>query len=94
VSARLADDLARVLEGEPFGLTCRELRRRVGRRLADVLAALEEDSRFEHSGRSRGSRWRIAAERPHSASWVRMGTEDSAGFYLDPSGVPVVGRMA
>jgi hypothetical protein len=62
--------------------------------MADVLAALVDDPRFEHSGEGRGSRWRIATEPRVSASWVTQGNEDLPWSYLDPSGVPAVGRRA
>jgi hypothetical protein len=57
VTARLADDLARLLDAEPDGLSGRELARRVGLRLSAVVAVLREDPRFVHDGAGRGSRW-------------------------------------
>jgi hypothetical protein len=94
MTGELADDLAHLLDGEPSGLSCRELRRRAGRRLSDVLVALEDDPRFEHSGRRRGSKWRLATEMPASASRVRLGSIDLPWDDLDPSGLIVVGREA
>jgi hypothetical protein len=86
----LADELARILEGEWAGLSCRELRRRTGRRMADVLAALGRDKRFEHSGGGRGSRWRIVMEPPVSTVWETQGNEDRRWLGLDPSGIPTL----
>lgn len=94
MSQALADDLAHVLDCEPLGLSCRELARHVGRRRGDVLAALRVDPRFEHSGRRRGSKWRIASETPASTPQAQLGSILLPWFDLDPSGVPVVGRRA
>jgi hypothetical protein len=91
-AAPFADDLAALLEREPLGLSCRELRRRLERRLSDVRSALESDRRFAHSGRGRGSRWRLAAGDCVSASWVRLGSQDLPWSDLDASGVPVLAR--
>jgi hypothetical protein len=90
----LADDLARVLEGKPFGLSCDTLALRLRRRRGDVLAVLEADPRFEHYGHRRGSRWRIATEAPLLASRDGMGRILLPWPDIDPSGVPVVGRGA
>jgi hypothetical protein len=57
----LADELTAVLEAEPAGLSCDELASRLRRRRGDVLMALRADPCFEHAGRTRGSRWRLAA---------------------------------
>jgi hypothetical protein len=94
VSHALADELARLLAGESAGFSCRELRRRVGRRLSDVLAVLEADPRFEHSGHRRGSKWRLVTQQPELTSRVHLGSNDLPWFDLDPSGVPVVVRSA
>jgi hypothetical protein len=88
----LAGDLVRVLELEPLGLPCRELARRVHRRWAVVLVVLRADSRFEHHGHTRGSRWRLTPTL--STSQVQMGTNLSGLPDLDPSGIPLVGRAA
>lgn len=90
----LADDLAAALEGEPLGLSGRELRRRIGRRHVDVLAALQSDPRFRHHGDGRGSRWRIATEPLISTPWETQGTEDLPQNDLDPSGIPVIWKRA
>jgi hypothetical protein len=74
----LADDLARVLDAEPLGLSCAELARRTRRRLADVLAALRGDPRFQHDGRGRGSRWRLAVAR--EGVWEGRGRKDRPGL--------------
>lgn len=86
----LGDDLARVLDGEPFGLPCEELARRVHRRFGDVRATLRADPRFVRFGRGRGSRWRLATGMPLSTPWARMGRVSRASPDLDPSGVPIV----
>jgi hypothetical protein len=92
VSDRLASDLARLLDGEPFGLSGRELARRVRRRRVDVLAALRVDPRFEHSGRTHGSRWRL--RRRAGPNGNRLTRDDLPWAELDAAGVPVVGRGA
>jgi hypothetical protein len=83
----LADDLARVLAGEPGGLSWRELTRRAGRRPADVGAALRADPRFRHAGRGRGSRWSLAGKRsgkrvdaPRGTGWGDHPPRDFPGF--------------
>jgi hypothetical protein len=53
----LADELARVLADEPAGASCDLLAIQLRRRRTDVLAALDQDPRFVHIGRGRGSRW-------------------------------------
>jgi hypothetical protein len=85
----LADDLAAVLAAEPTGLPCVHLVARLHRRRGDVLAVLRADPRFEHSGRARGSRWRLRRGRSG-----QMGREDRWWLALDPSGVPPLPRRA
>jgi hypothetical protein len=89
MSALLGDDLARVLDAEPFGLPCVELVARLKRRRGDVLATLRADSRFAHHGRARGSRWRLA-------EWGALGRDGTGSaasklpwLELDPSGIPI-----
>jgi hypothetical protein len=88
----LADDLARLLDGEPAGLSCDVLAARLGRRRVDVLAVLQSDPRFTHRGRGRGSKWRTTAELPASASSDGLGRILLPWNDLDPSGVPAVRR--
>jgi hypothetical protein len=90
----LADDLRRMLADESFGLSGRALARRVRRRYADVLATLHGDPRFEHSGGTQGSRWRLAAQAGSGADGNRPARDDPPWDELDPSGVPVVWRRA
>jgi hypothetical protein len=94
VRDRLADDLARVLRAEPLGLPCHVLARRVHRRRAVVRVTLRDDPRFEHYGRTHGSRWRLSVEMGRG----RNGTGDRGSCLpwsgLDHSGVPLVGRAA
>jgi len=85
----LAPEIAAVLAEEPFGLSCDVLAKRLARRRADVLAALRADTRFEHGGTRRGSRWRLAPE-----PWDGLGRKDRRSLDLDPSGVPTLGRRA
>jgi hypothetical protein len=66
VIVQLADDLARLLDGEPLGVSCDDLAQRIGRRRSVVLDVLRADPRFMHLGIGRGSRWRVSA---------RLGTE-------------------
>jgi hypothetical protein len=72
----LAAELATVLASEPSGLTGRTLSNRVRRRRADVLEVLHSDPRFQHTGRGRGSRWRLATRVPPSGSREHTGTEE------------------
>ena len=88
MSVELADDLARVLDGEPLGLSCYELARRVQRRRADVLAELRADPRFEHEGDRRGSRWRLAPETARRTCWDGWGPIVTGWGGLDPAGIP------
>ena len=92
MSDRLADDLRRVLDTEPCGLSGRELARRVRRRHVDVLAELRADPRFEHDGRTRGSRWRL--RQGAGANGSRSGGDELPWLKLDASGVPALGRPA
>jgi len=81
---KLGDVLAELLAGEPAGLSCDVLARRTHRRKADVLAKLRSDSRFEHRGQRRGSRWiALADRRPPRASPERLGTTDRPGSVSD-----------
>jgi hypothetical protein len=57
-----------VLASEPLGLPCDELALRVRRHRASVIGELQSDPRFERHGRTRGTRWRLAA-----GPWVGMG---------------------
>jgi hypothetical protein len=88
----LADHLARVLSAEPFGLSCAALVARVQRRRGDVLRALRADGRFDHHGRTRGSRWRLAAQDRMGRNGARRRADAVPWAGLDPSGVPLVGR--
>jgi hypothetical protein len=95
----LGDDVARVLDREPFGLPGREVARRVRRRRCEVVAVLRGDQRFVHDGRGRGSRWhlakwRVAAGMPLDHHQDNMGHEDMPWLGLDASGVPLVRRTA
>jgi hypothetical protein len=90
----LADDLARVLDREPFGLPCHVLARRVHRRRAVVRAALDADERFEHDGRTHGSRWRVAASMVRGPNGNSAGPNERGAPDLDASGVPLVHRTA
>jgi hypothetical protein len=90
----LADDLARVLREEPLGVSGRHLARQVRRRLADVLATLHDDPRFEQHGRNRGSRWRLAAQRGPGTDGKRCSGDAVPWVELDPSGVPLAGSEA
>jgi hypothetical protein len=74
----LGDDLARVLDGEPAGLSCDALALRVHRRRRVVLATLRTDSRFERRGRGRGSRW-LAARTAPRARQDGLGRKDRPG---------------
>jgi hypothetical protein len=81
---RLADDLAVALADEPDGLACRVLAWRLHRRKTAVLSALRGDSRFVHGGRTCGSRWRLAAERPargHQTAGEQTRDEAEASHY-------------
>jgi hypothetical protein len=84
----LAGDLRLLLAGEPAGLSCRELTRRLGRRRGDVLAELRSGS-FEHDGRGRGSRWRLTASLGPRA---HLGPQDRWWLDLDAAGVPALVR--
>ena len=75
-AGKLADMLADLLAGEPAGLSCDVLARRTRRRKADVLDALRADSRFEHRGQRRGSRWRLAAGTDREGRSEQLGTKD------------------
>jgi hypothetical protein len=88
VTEQLADDLAAVLTAEPLGLPCAELTARVKRRRGDVLTALRADPRFEHHGRNRGSRWRLAAgvDRGRNGAGFRADGQPELGS--DPSSQP------
>lgn len=59
----LVDDLARLLDGQPAGLSCDGLRARVNRRRTDVLATLRADPRFQHVGAGSRSRWQLSDRR-------------------------------
>jgi hypothetical protein len=90
----LAGDLRRVLAGEPGGLPCCELVRRVRRRRGDVLAELRSGPCFEHAGHGRGSRWRLAGETPATGLRAHLGPQDRWWGDLDASGVPALARAA
>ena len=90
----LADDLRRVLADEPLGFSCDELARCVHRRRALVLAALRTDPRFEHDGRTRGSRWRLADQEGRGRNGTGTGRNDLPWPELDASGVPALVRRA
>jgi hypothetical protein len=92
VSDGLARSLLDLLAGRSEGLSCDEIAARLRRRRSDVLVVLQADPRFEHNGRTHGSRWRTTprdgmgrvenATRADGRSWPE----------LDPSGVPVIAR--
>ena len=89
MSGGLAQVLTELLAGRPDGLSCDEIAGRLRRRRTDVLAVLRTDLRFEHNGRTHGSRWR-------TCSWDGMGRVENAQgatelpwSYLD-AGVPVL----
>ena len=69
LESELGDELAVILEAEPGGLSCAELARRLHRRKADVLDALQTDRRFKRTGRGRGCRFRRRYD-----SWEPIGT--------------------
>jgi hypothetical protein len=79
----LADDLAAVLAAEPLGLPCAELVARLKRRRGDVLDALRADPRFEHQGRNRGSRWRLAAGAGPGRTGAAFTADGQADLGLD-----------
>jgi hypothetical protein len=91
-TAGLADDLRRALADEPFGLSGRELARRVHRRHVDVLTALRADPGIEHEGRTRGSRWRL--RRRAGANGNRSAGDELPWAELDAAGIPALGRRA
>jgi hypothetical protein len=74
--SELAEEVVHVLTYEPLGLTGRALANKVQRRRAAVLAALRSDPRFEHTGRNRGSRWRLATRAPLSGALEPLGTAE------------------
>jgi hypothetical protein len=76
----LGDEIATLLEAESNGLSCDALAMRLGRRRSAVIDELRSDSRFERSGNTRGSRWRLASR---SASWDGMGRNKNGAPYLD-----------
>jgi hypothetical protein len=78
VTAQLADDLARVLHGEPLGLCFHELARRVGRRDSLVRAALRDDRRFARIGTGRGARWRVRNRREKPRADLGREAEEQA----------------
>jgi hypothetical protein len=63
ITELVAGELAELLEGEPFGLSGREIARRLARRSADVYACLRADPRFECVGNGRGARWKLRERR-------------------------------
>jgi hypothetical protein len=77
VDGKLGDVLVVLLADEPVGLSCDELALRSHRRRRAVLVTLRTDSRFEHRGRGRGSRWVLAT--PPLASWDGLGRIDRPG---------------
>jgi hypothetical protein len=81
-----ADDLERVLDGEPFGLSGRELARRVGHRRSEVLTVLRADPRFVHAGTGRGSLWRVLD--PSGTRWDPQSRGEREEFRV----VVVLGR--
>jgi hypothetical protein len=89
----LGDELAREIDREPVGLSCDALARRVHRRRAIVLAALNADPRFQHEGNTHGSRWRRAAVSLETRP-IPSRDDPSLWASLDPSGIPIVGRGA
>jgi hypothetical protein len=92
VSDVLAADLAHVLAAEPCGLPCCELVRRLQRRRGDVLAVLRTDARFKRRGRTRGSRWQLAASEGQGRNGTGLGRNVLPWLELDPSGVPLARR--
>jgi hypothetical protein len=72
----LAEEVVRLLGQAPVGLSCRELARRTGRRRTDVGDVLRWDTRCEHEGRGRGSRWQLAARTPPGVLWEPQGPFD------------------
>jgi hypothetical protein len=89
----LGDELARMLDREPTGLSCDALTRRVHRRRAIVLAALNADPRFLHEGNTHGSRW-LRAPIPLETRPIPPRGDPRLWASLDPSGVPIIGRRA
>jgi hypothetical protein len=76
----LADRLAlALLEHGP--LPCERLARTIEARTADVRRELRADSRFEHAGAGRGSRWRLVL--PPSGSRDGLGRNLSPGSGSD-----------
>lgn len=84
----LADELAALLAGEPSGLSCDALARRLVRRRGDVREALRWDSRFERTGKTCGSRWRLAAEKALEDARGGLGRNDRGS--PDPEPIPGV----
>jgi hypothetical protein len=81
----LAEEVVWLLGQAPVGLSCRELARTTGRRYADVRDVLRWDTRCQHAGRGRGSRWRLAAKTPPGAPWEAMGTQDRGDRDHEPA---------
>jgi hypothetical protein len=94
VNDRLVDDLELVLAGEPFGLSCDGLAKRLHRKRELVLVALRSDVRFEHEGRTRESRWRLASGVGLETRPIPLPRPRLPWSELDPSGVPLAGREA
>jgi hypothetical protein len=81
---QLALELADVLAVEPLGLPLDALARRVRRRRVEVLAVLQADPRFTHSGQTRGSRWRLDGSGRNGTEWDGI---TSSGWVVHPPGL-------
>jgi hypothetical protein len=90
--AELAEELVTLLADAPLGLSCDELAKRQHRRRTVVLATLRADPRFEHSGRTCGSRWQLRNRRGRDRDGTRAA--ELPWDELDPSGVLVFWRRA
>jgi hypothetical protein len=86
----LAEDLVALLLGEPSGLACDELGRRLERRRCDVLDALRCDPRFERCGGGRGTRWRTTVAMVPEGAWDGLGRKARSSPDREPiPGAPV-----
>jgi hypothetical protein len=81
----LVNEIEQLLAHESEGVSCVELARRLHRRKADVLDALESDSRFLRAGPTRGplAKWALTAEGRREHSWEQLEAPASANPGID-----------